>query len=198
MTTLGNARPATMRPPESDYLDTARYVRLMQLHTRERGAADAEVHAPAVQRLLNMEARLLDEQRFEEWLALFTPDCIYWVPANWPAVDPAGSVSITLDDRRRLEDRVARYRTGYAYSQLPLSRMTHTLGATECWQMDRREEVIARTAFHISELRLGEVNIYAGYYEHIIVDPAKHARIEEKRVHLLVADQPVKNISFLF
>ena len=198
MTMTGKARLATARPPESDYLDAARYTRLMELHTRERGRADAEAYAPAVQRLLNMEARLLDEHRFEEWLHLFTPDCIYWVPAHWPVVDPAGSVSITLDDRRRLEDRVARYRTGYAYSQLPLSRMTRTLGAAECWRIDGREAVIARTAFHISELRLGEVNVYAGYYEHIIADPAGNACIEEKRVHLLVADQPVKNISFLF
>lgn len=191
-------RLAAAPPPDSNYLGEQRYARLVSQHTRGRAAPDAEDHAPAVERLLTLEARLLDEQRFEEWLQLFTAECVYWVAGNWPPEDPARAVSITLDDRRRLEDRVVRYRTGHAFSQLPLSRMTRTLGRPECWWIEDRGAVIARTCFHVSELRRGEVNVYGGYYEHVIADVAVRPRIDEKRVNLLVADQPVKNISFLF
>ena len=200
MTTIdpSKSRLAAAPPPESTYLGEARYARLVSQHTRGRAAPDAVDHAFTVQRLLALEARLLDEQRFEEWLELFTAECVYWVASNWPPEDPARDVAITLDDRRRLEDRVVRYRTGHAFSQLPLSRMTRTLGHPECWWIEERSTVIARTSFHLSELRRGEVNIYGGYYEHVIADIGGQPRIDEKRVNLLVADQPVKNISFLF
>jgi 3-phenylpropionate/cinnamic acid dioxygenase small subunit len=28
------------------------------------------------------EARLMDEHRYDEWLALWTDDAVYWVPSN--------------------------------------------------------------------------------------------------------------------
>ena len=34
------------------------------------------------------EARLLDEMRYDEWLALFTEDGYYWMPAEWRQTDP--------------------------------------------------------------------------------------------------------------
>ena len=34
------------------------------------------------ERFLLHEARLLDEARFDDWLALFTPDGWYWVPSE--------------------------------------------------------------------------------------------------------------------
>ncbi len=39
-----------------------------------------EVQAVA-QRVLFEEARALDEQRFEDWLAMYARDAIFWVPA---------------------------------------------------------------------------------------------------------------------
>ena len=34
------------------------------------------------ERFLQHEARLLDEGKFDDWLALFTPDAWYWVPSE--------------------------------------------------------------------------------------------------------------------
>jgi len=34
--------------------------------------------------LVHREARLLDEQRWDDWLALYAEDCEYWMPA-WKA-----------------------------------------------------------------------------------------------------------------
>ena len=34
--------------------------------------------------LIEREAALIDERRWDEWLALFTPDCEYWMPAWKP------------------------------------------------------------------------------------------------------------------
>jgi hypothetical protein len=76
--------------------------------------------------LLEREARLLDQLRFDEWLALYTPECLYWVPTTPEGGDPRREVAISFDDRRRMEDRIFRLRTGYAWSQAPKSRMSRS------------------------------------------------------------------------
>src|SRR5262245_64398492 len=52
------------------------------------------------------EARLLDDGRFDEWLALFTADARYWVPSEPNQKSPLDTVSLMYDDRRLLETRV--------------------------------------------------------------------------------------------
>ncbi len=187
----------TKKAGKSTYLTAALYAQLDTVHSRDRGPADAPHLSAAMGRFLAYEARLLDECRFEEWIDLFTEQCIYWVPSANPPTPAASTVSITLDDRRRIEDRIVRYRTGYAYSQMPLSRMTRTLSVPECWLLEDGTALV-RTGFHISELRREEINVYAGHYEHIIEAPEQAPRIQQKRVHLLAADQLLKNISFIF
>ena len=72
--------------------------------------------------LLEREARLLDQHRYEDWLRMFTPECVYWAPGRPDGGDPRTEIAVIFDDRRRLEDRVFRLRTGYAWSQAPRSR----------------------------------------------------------------------------
>lgn len=80
--------------------------------------------------LLAREAACLDERRWDDWLALFAPDCEYWVP-TWRdeetlTDDPQKELShIYYNSRAGLEDRVARLRTGKAPSAMPLRRTTH-------------------------------------------------------------------------
>ena len=72
--------------------------------------------------LVEREARLLDQLDFDHWLAMYVPECIYWVPGTPNAGDPRREIAISFDDRRRMEDRIYRLRTGYAWSQAPKSR----------------------------------------------------------------------------
>src|ERR1700730_787653 len=50
--------------------------------------------------LLEREARLLDQLRYEDWLALYAAECIYWVPSTPPAGDPRREISVLVADRR--------------------------------------------------------------------------------------------------
>ena len=89
----------------------------------KRAAAlrDRRKRAPAPRRLkpalldvarceqfLMHEARLLDDGRFDEWLALFTEDAWYWIPTESEQKSPFDTVSLIYDDRRLLETRVRR------------------------------------------------------------------------------------------
>ena len=78
--------------------------------TDKREIADP-VQRDSVRRFLEREARLLDEHRLQDWLALFAPECVYWIPATPEAGDPRAEITVTFDDRRRLEDRVFRLET---------------------------------------------------------------------------------------
>src|SRR3954468_826290 len=71
--------------------------------------------------MLHQEARLLDEGRFEDWLALFAAECLFWIPGS-AGGGPRRKIAIAFDDRRQLEGRIYRLRTGYAWSQVPQSR----------------------------------------------------------------------------
>ena len=106
----------------SYYVSNALYQRLTESFS-DWQRDDLAIVDPAVRDhfrlLLEQEARLLDQLRFDEWLALFAAECIYWVPATTTGGDPRREVAISFDDRRRLEDRIYRLRTGYAWSQAP-------------------------------------------------------------------------------
>jgi hypothetical protein len=53
-------------------------------------------------RFIQIEARLIDEGRFDEWAALFASDGVYWVPAGLKQTDPFAVL------RRQGPDRGAR------------------------------------------------------------------------------------------
>ena len=50
----------------------------------------------SIEQFLYHEARLLDEQRWEEWNALYPEDAEYWVPATPGQPDPHNHVSLDL------------------------------------------------------------------------------------------------------
>lgn len=82
--------------------------------------------------LLYREAYYLDAQRWDEWLALFTEECEYWMPA-WKGEhelteNPKREVSlIYYGTRAGLEDRVWRIRSGQSIASTPVPRTTHTV-----------------------------------------------------------------------
>lgn len=50
-----------------------------------------------LEQFLYREARLLDEQRWDEWEALWTPDGEYWVPSRPDQPDPVRHVSLVYE-----------------------------------------------------------------------------------------------------
>jgi benzoate/toluate 1,2-dioxygenase beta subunit len=85
-------------------------------------------------RLIETEAMLLDERRWEEWIELFAEDCTYWVP-TWRndselTNDPQTELShIYYATRQGLEDRVQRALSGLSPASTPGVRTIHTLSS---------------------------------------------------------------------
>lgn len=142
-------------------------------------------------RLLELEARLLDQAKYEDWLALYAEQCVVWVPAGEKAGDPRREVAIYFDDRRRLEDRIYRLRTGKAWSQVPASRTVRLVTNVEVFAAERK--LMVRSNLLISEFRAGETRLVAAWCAHRIAG----GRIEAKQINLIDRDQSLRNPSVL-
>jgi benzoate/toluate 1,2-dioxygenase beta subunit len=152
--------------------------------------------------LLEREARLLDQQRFDEWLALYRPECLYWVPTTPEGGDPRCEVAISFDDRRRMEDRIFRLRTGYAWSQAPRSRTVRMISNVEVFatgrEAIRREAVrMVRSNFLISEFRLDGTRYLSGWCGHRLVQQDGQWLIAVRQVNLIDCDQNLRNPSIV-
>ena len=161
---------------------------------------DRAIGDPAVRdrcrALLEREARLLDERRFDAWLDLYVPECLYWVPGT-PGGDPRREIAVAFDDRRQLEGRVYRLGTGYAWSQIPPSRTARLVANVEVFGTARADEHMVRSNFLISEHRAGETRVLAGAYAHRLVRHDGAWKIAVKQVNLLECDRSLRNPSII-
>lgn len=155
----------------------------------------------AVEAFLFREARLLDEGRLDEWLALFADECLYWLPIldEGDELEP----SIIYDDHARLEERVFRLNETRAYAQEPPSRTQHNISNVEVVESGSGGTRV-RCNLTLWEVRVGDASqpdlgrpqVLAGRCEYLLVG-APETRIARKRVLLLTRDLPLGNLSFI-
>ncbi len=135
------------------------------------------------------EARLLDEQRFDDWLDLFDDDAHYWMPLTPGQTDPLLQTSLMYEDKLLLTIRVERLKGLFTYSQQPRSRCHHLLQAP---QVDSRDEAANRyvtwTPMHYVETRGDDQQLYAAWATHHLAVVDGRLRIKLKRVELVNCD----------
>jgi benzoate/toluate 1,2-dioxygenase beta subunit len=139
------------------------------------------------------EARLLDEARYDEWLALFTAEAHYWVPSEPDQQSALDTISLMYDDRRLLETRVRRLASPRIYSQEPRSRTSRIVTNVTIEGGDGNTTEV-RSKFMIVEYRREEQRIFAGTYRHTLVTTGGDTRIAFKRVDLVNCDAPMDGL----
>lgn len=154
------------------------------------------VNRHEVENFLYREARLMDEHAYDDWLALWTDDALYWVPSNRDDVDPGKEVSLIYDDRIRLQMRIARLKSGVAHAQDPKSRMRRVLSNIEIEEAEGGD-VIVTSNFMLAELRRGKHDIFAGRSIHRLRLYNGSFRIASKKVLLVNNDDYIDNLTFL-
>jgi len=147
--------------------------------------------------LVEREARLLDRLDFDPWLAMYVPECIYWVPGTPHAGDPRREIAISFDDRRRMEDRIYRLRTGYAWSQAPKSRTVRLITNVEVFAATRGTARMVRSNFLINEFRVDGTRTLAGWCGHRFVEHGGRWLIAVRQVNLIDCDQNLRNPSIV-
>ncbi len=149
-----------------------------------------------VETFLYREARLMDTHAYDEWLALYTEDALYWVPCNRDDVDPMREVSIYYDDRERLQDRIIRLKSGAAYAQDPRSRLLRVISNVEIDEQPNGE-ITVYSNFNLTELRRHRQRTIAGRTQHTLRVENGEFKIAFKKVMLLNNDEVIDNLTFL-
>lgn len=149
-----------------------------------------------VEQFLFHEADLADANRYEEWLALWTEDLLYWVPSNTDDLDPQRKISIIYDQRKQLEDRIFRLGTRHAYAQKPRSRLSRLISNIVLDDFDESGGFVS-SRFIVTELRNHVQTLWSGRMRHKLVRQGNDWQINEKHVFLLNNDSPAGNMTFI-
>lgn len=195
-----------MSAPAADPSRVSAYVGLDFYERLQRHVAELDEPAAPASReererceaFLFREARLLDESRLEDWLELFVPECLYWMPMSPGGGEPAREVTLAFDDRRRLEDRVAWVRSAYIWSQIPRSRTRRMIANVEVHHAAEPGELLVRSNFVVHDVRPAYRATIPGWTAHRLRDDGDGWRIVIKQIGLLDSDQAHANLSIIF
>jgi 3-phenylpropionate/cinnamic acid dioxygenase small subunit len=149
-----------------------------------------------IERFLFHAARLMDEHRYDEWLALWAlDDATYWIPANADDIDPTRNVSIIYDRRGQLRNRIKRLKeTLWLKERAP--RLKRIIGNLII-EAENGGEVAVSSNFILAELHRGTQTIWAGTTNHVLLTERGEFRLKSKKVMLLNNNEPVPNMLFL-
>lgn len=155
------------------------------------------------------EAELLDERRYDEWLALLADDIRYWMPMrrNVKFGDTEREFTRETDDiawfdegKDTLTRRVRQIQTGIHWAEEPRSRIAHMVSNVQLLSVTPDErEVIAKSRFLIYRNRAEtETDILVGKREDTLRRDGAGWSIARRKI---VLDQNVlmtKNLTFFF
>ena len=140
----------------------------------------------AFQDFLFHEARLLDERRFREWMALFTDDGVYWVPASPDQKSPLTQASLFYDDRPLMATRIERLEHPLIHVQSPPSQTVHLVSNIAVREADETAGTYTIASNMImTEFRQDQQRMFAGRQLHQLRREGNLFRIAHKRVDLV-------------
>lgn len=147
-----------------------------------------------LQQFLNHEARLLDERRWAEWLALWTEDGMYWVPQQQGQISPYDHISLAWEDKMLREVRVRRLENPRNWSQQPPTQATRLVGNMSVEGLDAGGNLVLRSVFQMTEWRRKDTRQLAGHYLHKLAPEGEGWRLRMKRVQLVNCDAAHDNL----
>ena len=143
-----------------------------------------------IEDLIFLEADLLDRKQWQDWLDLYTSDCVIWVP-SWDSEeqlveDPELSVNMMyLVGKPALEARVHRITSVDAYASLPLARTMHSV--TNIRLVEETSTifiVVAKWIVLCLDPRRGKI-WRGGWYDYSLEKCQKGLHIQAKKITLM-------------
>jgi len=165
-----------------------------------------------IEDFLYREADLLDERRYDEWLALLAEDVRYWMPMRRNVkVDDlereftreGRDISWFDEGKETLTRRVRQIQTGIHWAEEPVSRISHLISNVQLIEVNPSAEVPAevsvRCRFLVYRNRVEtETDILVGKREDLLRRAGTDWQIARRKILL---DQNVllsKNLTFFF
>ena len=141
------------------------------------------------ERFLFDEANLLDESRFEDWLALFEPDAYYWMPVSTQETQRKRTPSYVDDNRPELELRIRRLLEPNAHTETPrpsACRIVSNVVVEDAAQGIVRSKLVMHE-FRRRDFGRDDYRLFCGTVRHALKPDGDSFRIRWKRVDLFDA-----------
>jgi len=161
-----------------------------------------------IENFLYMEAELLDERRFSDWIDLIADDVHYYMPQRRNVKfgeqerensDPESEISWFDEGKSTLVGRVRQLNTGLHWAEEPPSRVCHVVSNVQILDV-QGDEVKVKSRFIVYRNRLqDEVDLFVGKREDLLRrDSVTGWKIAKRTI---ILDQNVllaKNITVFF
>lgn len=149
--------------------------------------------ADAVTALIHHEARLLDERRYDDWVALFAEDARYWVPVSPAMQSPREGPSHFHDDIQVMRVRTHRLANPRAFGAEPPPRTAHIISGITV--AEAGEMIIVGSSQIMLEYRNrdgfeADSRVFGGRVTHHLRREGDGFRIVMKRIDLVNAEGP--------
>ncbi|MBI1733128.1 MAG: aromatic-ring-hydroxylating dioxygenase subunit beta [Gammaproteobacteria bacterium] len=168
------------------------------MSTRRRPAGVVAPDLRDLELFLFHEARLLDEQRWEEWNALFTDDGVYWAPAMPEQPNATHYVSLIHENALLRAVRVKRFRHPHAFSLQPRPRTLHLVSNVMLDSVDAGGNCVVTSRFMMAQYRREKQDLFAGTYTHHLRPTSSGYRIALKKAELVNCDAPMESVLVYF
>jgi len=153
--------------------------------TDERGAvtvAGRSISRGEVEDFLYEEADILDNWRYDDWLALFEEGGRFEVPTtDYRGRSLQDSGSFVVDDYDLLKARVKRLKSRKAHAENPHSRTQRMITNVRIKPGDEEGTVHVAASFVVHRARDGHFDQYVGWYDHTLVATDEGLRYRMRR-----------------
>ena len=156
----------------------------------------AALSESVIEKFLFHEARLADEQHYDEWLSLWTDDSVYWIPCRHDDSDPLRQVSIIYDNRAKLGDRIERFKSGAVLAQDPKAQIRRVISNIEI-EAKGDSDITVDSNFVLVEARGSHQHVWCGRSIHGLRAAGGELKIARKKVLLVNSDQEMPVLQFL-
>lgn len=162
-----------------------------------------------IEQFCYLEAALLDDRDYDEWLELFAPDIHYWMPTRYNRLrremhrefSAPNEAHYFDEDQDSLRRRITRIETGMAWAEDPPSRVRHLFTNIRVVPTEAADEFTVHSNFLLYRTRLEhDVEFFVGTREDLLrrVDEGVGWQIARRKVVLDQSTLNAKNLSMFF
>jgi ethylbenzene dioxygenase beta subunit len=157
-----------------------------------------------IEMFLKREARLLDSERYDDWLAILAEDIHYWMPAiesrrranNGGATHLPGRMALFDDYLEHLQKRVARFKQPTAWAEDPPTRHVHVINNIEAYKGETENEYIVYSTFVNYRSRVEHDNdLLIGRRSDVVRRTSEGLRLARRKITMTQTVLQAKNLN---
>ncbi|EQB17155.1 hypothetical protein RLDS_04175 [Sphingobium lactosutens DS20] len=187
--------------------DEARAAAAQLLAMRGQGNPVDDAVLAKIERFGRLEARLLDEERYDDWYALLADDLFYWMPLRQnrfrrdarPELDP-GNMALFDESKADIAVRIGRIHSNLVWTEDPPTRHVYLVTNVEAFETDVSGEYEVHSAFvqYRNRSEHDEATLFGRRRDLLRVKPNGGFEIARRMILLPQSVLLTKNLSVFF